>query len=295
MGVWQRFSEEELLACIKQLVVVVKECVPKNAGESLYLRPTHIGTQARPMHCHITHHHSSPTTAVTLTLADGARGGPVQGLVPLCHQQACLRPPHRRSATAVLSAHTLRRDSSPSHCWSTTATHAPGPVRRLRGRVDGLMRCQGGTGDTKCGANYAQTILPQSLGNFACSASRADHRTAKGYDQCLWVFGQDHVVTEAGTMNFFMFWRNESGVTELVTPPLDGTILEGVTRRTVIDLATQARPRHMRIDPIMPHSGASSPSPSAPSPWTILCAPSRRSAFVLYAQALKHGTCARHR
>ncbi len=31
-------------------------------------------------------------------------------------------------------------------------------------------------------------------------------------------------------MNFFMFWTNEAGETELITPPLDGTILPGVTR-----------------------------------------------------------------
>ena len=35
---------------------------------------------------------------------------------------------------------------------------------------------------------------------------------AKGYDQCLWVFGDKHIVTEAGTMNFFMYWKNENGM-----------------------------------------------------------------------------------
>lgn len=38
-------------------------------------------------------------------------------------------------------------------------------------------------------------------------------------------------------MNFFMYWTNESGVKELVTPPLDGTILPGVTRDSIISLA----------------------------------------------------------
>ena len=35
-------------------------------------------------------------------------------------------------------------------------------------------------------------------------------------------------VTEVGTMNFFVHWRNEDGVEELVTAPLDdGTVLAG--------------------------------------------------------------------
>ena len=64
-------------------------------------------------------------------------------------------------------------------------------------------------------------------------------RAAKGYDQCLWVFGDNHIVTEAGTMNFFMYWKNEQGVTELLTPPLDGTILPGVTRQAILDLTRE--------------------------------------------------------
>jgi len=37
-------------------------------------------------------------------------------------------------------------------------------------------------------------------------------------------------------MNFFVFWKNEDGVDELITPPLDGTILPGVTRDTILTL-----------------------------------------------------------
>jgi hypothetical protein len=45
-------------------------------------------------------------------------------------------------------------------------------------------------------------------------------------------------VTEVGTMNFFVLWRNaKTGRTELVTAPLtDGTILPGVTRQSILDL-----------------------------------------------------------
>jgi branched-chain amino acid aminotransferase len=50
----------------------------------------------------------------------------------------------------------------------------------------------------------------------------------------LWLL-HDYV-TEVGTMNFFVFWKNEHGVDELITPPLDGTILPGITRDTILTL-----------------------------------------------------------
>lgn len=37
-------------------------------------------------------------------------------------------------------------------------------------------------------------------------------------------------------MNFFVFWKNEQGDDELVTPPLNGTILPGITRKSIIKL-----------------------------------------------------------
>jgi len=38
-------------------------------------------------------------------------------------------------------------------------------------------------------------------------------------------------------MNLFVFWKNEEGEDELVTPPLDGTILPGITRDSILNLA----------------------------------------------------------
>ena len=60
---------------------------------------------------------------------------------------------------------------------------------------------------------------------------------ANGFDQILWLFGAEQKVTEVGTMNFFVFWKNDKGEKELITPPLDGTILPGVTRQTILDLS----------------------------------------------------------
>ncbi|KXJ07673.1 Branched-chain-amino-acid aminotransferase [Exaiptasia diaphana] len=43
-------------------------------------------------------------------------------------------------------------------------------------------------------------------------------------------------ITEVGTMNMFMLWINEQGEKELVTPPLNGLILPGVTRSSLLAL-----------------------------------------------------------
>lgn len=81
----------------------------------------------------------------------------------------------------------------------------------------------GGVGDSKCGGNYAPTILPNKH-------AMEDHQC----DQILWLFND--LCTEVGTSNFFVHWKNEDGVDEVVTAPLDGTILEGVTRQSTIDM-----------------------------------------------------------
>lgn len=74
--------------------------------------------------------------------------------------------------------------------------------------------------------NYAPGIKPQ--------ATAAE----KGHQQVLWMFlnGNRLRLTEVGTMNLFVFWKNVSGVFELVTPELDGTILPGVTRDSIIKI-----------------------------------------------------------
>ncbi|ODH26747.1 branched-chain amino acid aminotransferase [Paracoccidioides brasiliensis] len=85
----------------------------------------------------------------------------------------------------------------------------------------------GGVGDKKLGANYAPCIVPQ------LEASK------KGFQQILWLFGEEYI-TEVGAMNLFVAMKNkETGQNELVTAPLDGTILEGVTRDSVLTLARE--------------------------------------------------------
>lgn len=63
----------------------------------------------------------------------------------------------------------------------------------------------------------------------------------RGFHQNLWLFeeGGEEYVTEVGTMNLFTAWVAKDGVKELLTAPLDGTILEGVTRDSILELARE--------------------------------------------------------
>jgi len=86
----------------------------------------------------------------------------------------------------------------------------------------------GGVGDKKLGANYAPCIVPQM------------EAASRGFQQNLWLFGEEEYVTEVGTMNLFTAIKNkETGQNELLTAPLDGTILEGVTRDSILSLARE--------------------------------------------------------
>ena len=98
------------------------------------------------------------------------------------------------------------------------------PVRLLAERA-AVRAWPGGTGDSKLGGNYAPTIRVQG------------EAQKSGFAQVLWLFGPEQQVTEVGTMNFFVLWRRRDGRKELITAPLDGTILPGVTRASLLELA----------------------------------------------------------
>uniref|UniRef100_A0A8C1BMY4 Branched-chain-amino-acid aminotransferase, cytosolic n=1 Tax=Cyprinus carpio carpio TaxID=630221 RepID=A0A8C1BMY4_CYPCA len=86
---------------------------------------------------------------------------------------------------------------------------------------------RGGVGEYKMGGNYGPTIAVQS------EAAR------QKCQQVLWLYGENEEITEVGTMNLFIYWTTEKGEKELVTPPLDGIILPGVTRQSLLDLARE--------------------------------------------------------
>ncbi|PFH50735.1 hypothetical protein AMATHDRAFT_75423 [Amanita thiersii Skay4041] len=95
----------------------------------------------------------------------------------------------------------------------------------LYGTTEYVRASPGGTGAYKLGVNYAPGILPQK------------EAAKQGYAQNLWLHGPEHYLTEVGTMNMFVVFRKDNGTIELVTPPLDGMILPGVTRDSVLCLA----------------------------------------------------------
>lgn len=95
----------------------------------------------------------------------------------------------------------------PVSIWVDSEYHRAGP---------------GGTGAAKCGGNYAASLLPQQL------AAR------NGFDQVCFLDAQgSQALEELGGMNIFLVYRDGS----VHTPALTGSILEGVTRSSVLQLA----------------------------------------------------------
>jgi len=80
---------------------------------------------------------------------------------------------------------------------------------------------KGGTGEAKAAGNYGGSFLP------------AQKAQKEGYTQVLWLDAQENkYVEEVGTMNIFFLIDDK-----LITPKLAGTVLPGITRRSVIAVA----------------------------------------------------------
>jgi branched-chain amino acid aminotransferase len=78
----------------------------------------------------------------------------------------------------------------------------------------------GGTGEAKTAGNYAASLLA------------AEKAKEKGFTQVLWLDAAEHkYVEEVGTMNMFFVIDGE-----VITPPLTGSILPGITRDSVIHI-----------------------------------------------------------
>ncbi len=98
---------------------------------------------------------------------------------------------------------------------------------------------KGGTGFAKCGGNYAASIAAQEKAN------------KHGYTQVLWLDGiHRKYVEEVGTMNAMFVIDNK-----VVTAPLEGSVLPGVTRDSVIELLKSwnidVEERHLSIDELI--------------------------------------------
>lgn len=103
------------------------------------------------------------------------------------------------------------------------------PGMRLLASKDDMVRAwPGGFGYAKVGANYGPSLIAQA------------EARERGFDQILWLLGSNCEVTEAGASNFFVVWKTREGKLQLVTAPLgDKVILDGVTRRSVLDLTEE--------------------------------------------------------
>ncbi len=78
----------------------------------------------------------------------------------------------------------------------------------------------GGVGEAKTAGNYAASNLAER------------EAKAKGFTQVLWLDAVERkYVEEVGSMNIFFVFEDE-----IVTPQLTGTILPGITRRSVLEL-----------------------------------------------------------
>ncbi len=73
----------------------------------------------------------------------------------------------------------------------------------------------------------------KTAGNYAASIMAAEEAHKAGYTQVLWLDACDRKsIEEVGTSNIFFMIADE-----LITPPLGGSILPGITRDSVIQLA----------------------------------------------------------
>lgn len=122
------------------------------------------------------------------------------------------------------------------------ATYYSAPVKVLI--TDKYVRAvKGGVGAAKAAGNYAATMYPVKLAR------------EEGYDQILWTDPFEfRWVQEIGTMNVFFQFGDKT----VATPTLeDGTILDGVTRNSLIDLLKRkgytVEERRISIDEIFEH------------------------------------------
>lgn len=104
---------------------------------------------------------------------------------------------------------------------------------------DYVRAVRGGVGEAKTPANYAASLL----------AGEEAH--AAGYTQVLWLDGvEQKYLEEVGSMNIFFVIGDE-----LVTPELNGSILPGITRKSVVELAKhwgeKVSERKISIDELM--------------------------------------------
>ncbi len=177
---------EFVLECMKKLILIDKDWVPKSPGTSLYIRPTMFATEP--------HLGVRPSKTYMFFIITGPVGAYYkEGFNPV---KIYVEDFYVRAAP-------------------------------------------GGTGDVKTGGNYAASLYSSEIAK------------KKGFTQVLWLDAIEHrYVEEVGTMNVFFLINDE-----LVTSPLTGTILPGITRDSVIHIAKdwgiKVKERRISIDEVI--------------------------------------------
>lgn len=102
-----------------------------------------------------------------------------------------------------------------------------------------VRAAHGGTGEAKTGGNYAASLMA------------AKEAAENGYDQVLWLDAREKkYVEEVGSMNMLFLYDDK-----IVTSPLGGTVLDGITRRSTLkllaDMGYQIEERAMSVDEVM--------------------------------------------
>ena len=92
---------------------------------------------------------------------------------------------------------------------------------RVKIETEYIRAAEGGVGGAKCAGNYGGSLYPTMLAQQA------------GYDQLLWTDARDHAYfEESGTMNVMFVLDGK-----LVTPAVSDTILRGITRDSLVQIA----------------------------------------------------------
>lgn len=88
-----------------------------------------------------------------------------------------------------------------------------------------VRAAQGGTGEAKCGGNYAASLVAQKAA------------AKEGCDQVVWIDAKERKwIEEMGGMNLY-FVKGKGAGASVVTPKLTGTLLPGITRDSILSVA----------------------------------------------------------
>jgi len=162
---------EFFIQTVEELVKADQNWVPKNVGESLYIRPfmiaSEVGLGVRP---------SNKATYILIATPAAA---------------------YFNAANAVT-------------VWIST--------EYVRASI-------GGTGEAKCGGNYAASLVAQK------------EAAAQGCEQVVWIDAIERKwIEEMGGMNlYFVIGKGKDA--KIITPKLTGTLLPGITRDSILSVA----------------------------------------------------------